>query len=480
MNIYEKIFIKSPVALLLVNNERKICLANDAAEALFEYSKEVLLDAKIDILIPDSSKSIHPDYVTQYFKNPFPRRMGVGLDLHGKKKSGDTFPIEVGLNPLDDDGELLVMASIIDITERVKAEEKFRSAVEAAPNSMLMVNSKGVIVLVNEQTESLFGYPRSELLGKPIEMLVPDKVKEMHPTFVQYYIKNPTPRSMGAGRDLFGQKKNGEQFPVEIGLRPVFAREDTYIISSVIDLTEREAAKKRLIEKNEELQQFSYRTSHDLKQPLVNISHLSHFALEDIKNEQIDSAINNINKIHHSAKTLKRLLDDIFSLTKVDFIKEESVEFDFQQFLDTCLVELDIQLADSKVKFITNFNHTRSLIVQHTRLKQILNNLISNAVKYSHREKSQQFVKLNTFNDNHFFYIQVQDNGLGIPSDKIASVGNMFVRLHHNHCEGSGLGLYLVKTHIDRLNGEMSIDSAVNQGTTVTLKFMLPEKTVGK
>jgi PAS domain S-box-containing protein len=181
--------------------------------------------------------------------------MGAGRDLYGLRKDGVEFPVEIGLNPVSSDNEELVLASIIDITERKRAEERFRRVVESAPNAIILVGGGGLITMVNSQTEKLFGYSREELVGGPIELLVPERFRAGHPMQRDSFFARPSVRSMGAGRDLYGRRKDGREFPVEIGLNPIHSDEGPLVLASVIDITERKRADADMRGMLDELQQ---------------------------------------------------------------------------------------------------------------------------------------------------------------------------------------------------------------------------------
>lgn len=140
---------------------------------------------------------------------------------------------------------------MVDLGDRNRSDERFRLAVEAAPNAMVMVNHEGKIILVNSQTEKLFGYGREELIGQSIEMLAPETSRVTHPTLRGEYLAHAQTRPMGAGRDLLAQHKNGTQFPVEIGLNPMETEDGTWVLSSIVDITERKRAEAALRESEE-------------------------------------------------------------------------------------------------------------------------------------------------------------------------------------------------------------------------------------
>ena len=155
-------------------------------------------------------------------------------------------PIEIGLNPIHTDEGVFVLANIIDITERRRAEEQFRVVVEASPNAILMVNSEGRITLVNNQTEKLFGYTRRELIGQRMEMLTPERYRREHPQLRSSFFLHPSTRAMGAGRDLYGRRKDGTEVPIEIGLNPINTSDGMYVLASIIDISERKRREEQL------------------------------------------------------------------------------------------------------------------------------------------------------------------------------------------------------------------------------------------
>ena len=165
--------------------------------------------------------------------------MGAGRDLYGLRKDGTEVPIEIGLNPLRTNEGAHVLASIIDITERKRSEERLLHVIEAAPNAMIMVNADGQIVLVNTQTESSFGYSREELLAMRVEELLPDRFRPKHESFRKGFFARLDRREMGAGRELFGRRKDGTEIPIEIGLNPLQTEEGDFVLASIIDITER-------------------------------------------------------------------------------------------------------------------------------------------------------------------------------------------------------------------------------------------------
>ncbi|MGZ8845297.1 MAG: PAS domain S-box protein [Pyrinomonadaceae bacterium] len=237
----------SPSAILMANADGLITLVNTQTEKLFGYQRAELLGQKMEMLVPVRYEAAHPEHRSGFFTNPSVRAMGAGRDLYGRRKDGNEVPIEIGLNPIETEEGRFVIASIIDITERKRAEERFRVVVEASPSAILMVNAEGVITLVNNQTEKLFGYGRAELLGQKMEILVPERYRETHPEHRENFRQQPSTRAMGAGRDLFGRRKDGSEIPIEIGLNPISTDEGLVVLASIIDITQRKKGEEKLL-----------------------------------------------------------------------------------------------------------------------------------------------------------------------------------------------------------------------------------------
>ncbi|HEV7745396.1 MAG TPA: PAS domain S-box protein [Pyrinomonadaceae bacterium] len=243
----------APNAMIMANDQGQITLVNRQTELLFGYARTELLGQPLEVLIPERYHAAHPGHRVGFFQKPSTRAMGVGRDLYGRRKDGTEVPIEIGLNPLKTPEGSFVLASIIDITERKRDEERLRLVVEAAPNAMIMANEQGQITLINKQTEQLFGYSRTELLGQLVEILLPQRYSAAHPEHRKGFFRDPSTRAMGAGRDLYGRRKDGTEVPIEIGLNPIKTPDGVFVLASIIDITARKQAEETLRRSQEQL-----------------------------------------------------------------------------------------------------------------------------------------------------------------------------------------------------------------------------------
>ncbi len=238
----------APDAILITDPQGLIQLVNIQALRLFGYERSELIGQPMDRLVPEAARALQSQHRAAFAANPRSQDLlDQRFELPGLRSNGSQFPSEVALSPLHTQDGLLTIHSIRDITERKRAEAKFRGLLESAPDAMIIVNQRGLIELVNAQAVTLFGYSRQELLGLPLENLVPKRLRQAHLQHRNHYHADPQPRRMGLGsQDLLALRKDGSEFPTEINLSPLETDRGTLYISSVRDVTERRLIERRL------------------------------------------------------------------------------------------------------------------------------------------------------------------------------------------------------------------------------------------
>lgn len=226
----------------------------------------------------------------------------------------------------------------------------------------------------------------------------------------------------------------------------------------------------RLKSANEELSQFAYRTSHDLKAPLITVQGLARAISEDIRDQNYNDVERNAILIEKNVRKLEVLVVDILNLAKADLLTTKNEKIDLAEIIADIRATLSMVYVDANVNIEVECNHSIDFLESKTRVTQVLENLISNGIKYCDIEKPHRFVKVTTAEDDTHLIITVEDNGLGIPSKFKDRVYNMFERFHQNVSMGSGLGMYIVKKHIDKMDASIDFVSS-DAGTKFEVRF---------
>lgn len=484
-----------PDAIAIVNKEGRIVLINAQAEEMFGYSREELRGRSIEILMPDRYKAGHLSFRAGYFLEPRVRAMGAGLELYGLRRDGAEFPVEISLSPLETEDGVFAISAIRDITERKTAEAKFRGLLESAPDAMVIVDSRGTIVLVNAQTEKLFGYKRGELLGQPIEVLVPDHFKAGHAGFRDGYSLDPRTRGMGVGRDLYARRFDGTSFPAEISLSPLETQEGVLVMAAVRDITEQRKAQEEIRKKNLELEEQNRRVeeanrlkseflanmSHELRTPLNSIIGFSEF-LADRKPGPLNAKQQEyLGDILNSGRHLLQLINDILDLSKVESGKMHVTPERFS--LSDAIGEVCAVIRPTAKKRGISLGVDLApdlppVTLDLQKFKQILYNLLSNGVKFTGDGGSVDIMTA-PVNGGSRFKVQVTDTGIGIKAEDLPKLFNEFTQLDSSpgrRYEGTGLGLVLTKKLVELQNGRITVESVFGAGSTFTVTLPVKAK----
>ncbi len=466
---FQLIVESSPNAIVLVNKEGKIAYINSQTEKLFGYIRSELIGQPVELLIPERFSNHHKAFRDLFFQIPSVRVMGAGRELFALRKNKSEFPIEIGLNPVITVDGTLVLASIIDITERKKAEERFRLVVESAPNAMILVNSEGTITLVNDQTEKLFGYERKELIGNKLELLIPNRFRGHHPNHRNTFFLKPQTRSMGAGRDLFALKKDGNEVQVEIGLNPIETTEGQMVLASIIDITERkiqEQIVKRHAEleaKNKELEQFAYIASHDLQEPLRTISNYMKVFEEDYNTVLDDNALRYLQSVNNATTRMSKLVKALLDYSRLGRNKQ-LVLVDGKKIINDVIADLETIIKTTGTTI--EVGEVTKIDAYEVEVRQLFQNLITNAIKF--RKKDVPCViKINLERIKDKWKFSVSDNGIGIAPEHFERIFFIFQRLNPiDLYEGYGIGLANCKKIVELHEGEIWVESVLGEGST--------------
>jgi PAS domain S-box-containing protein len=449
----------SPSGMVLIDPGGKIILVNGEVERLFGYRRDELIGQPVEILVPERLRDGHRRERDVFRVHPEARRIA-NREVFGRCKDGTEIPIEVGLNPIPTRDGLLVLSVIVDITERRHAQEMFRLAVEASPSAMVMLDRSRVLMMVNTEVERLFGYRREELVGKPVDIIVPERYRPECRQLLEDFMADPKARRIGGGRDLFGQRKDGSEFPVEVGLNPIRLGDEVLILSVIVDISERERAERLKDE-------FVSTVSHELRTPLTSIA-ASLGLLAGSADANLPPAAKRLITIAQSnSQRLVRLINDILDIEKIE---SGEVVFDLRPVEVRSLVDQAIEvnraLADSYgVRLRLEKSPDCEVYADPDRLTQVVTNLLSNAIKYSPRD-AEVVVAIEQRGDR--IRMSVRDHGPGIPQSFRSRIFEKFAQADAadgRQKGGTGLGLSIVKQIVQRLGGEVGFADAPGGGT---------------
>lgn len=428
-----------PTGIIIAKANGEICYLNAESERLFGYTRQELLGKSIDLLLPERFSHGHAQLRQAYFNSPTPRYMGAGRELFGMRKDKSEFPLEIGLRPIKSDDEQLVIATIVDITARKQSDERFAKVIEASPYGQLLVDEHGIIQLINPALLNMFGYDNNELIGKSMDILLPERYRENHAKLREGYAQKPSLRAMGSGRDLTGRHKNGTEIPIEIGLNPVTTSSGKLTLAAVVDITERKRLELSLKQANAHLEEFTYVASHDLKSPLRGISDLVEWIAEDFTTETPASTIKNVDRIKIRIGKMERLVDDLLVYARAGKRAKDSSSIDIKDLINN-IIELHPLPDNFAIETVISLDRLQASRIP---LETVLRNLYTNAIK--HHDGISPKITIKAEASGNFCLFSVCDNGPGIPEAAHERVFRLFQTLNASERAGSGIGLALVK-----------------------------------
>ena len=451
----------APNGVALTTADGCIMLINAELERMFSYTRGELLGRTIEQLVPERFRPGHAMLRTGDWEDAQPRAMGNGRELFGLRADGTEFPIEIGLSALRTPGRMLVVETIVDISGRKRLERMFQRMVEAAPCGMVMIDARGRIMLVNPQAELMFGYARTELIGNALEMLLPERFVAAHASHRSAFAAAPSIRQMGVGRDLTARRKDGTEFPVEIGLNPVPGEEGGLVLAAVTDITRRKTMELELQQANANLEEFSYAASHDLKSPLRGIADLIEWIVEDLGDRQTPEVARNFRRVGDRIGRLEQIIDDLLIYARAGITSTDVALVE-----PRALIEGVLELQPPPPGFrISVRADAEPFVTTKTPLEAVLRNLIGNAVKHHDRQAGN--VEIHVEDAGRYCVFTVSDDGPGIPLAAHERVFRMFQTLSPANRGGAGMGLALSKRFVETHGGRIALESADDvRGTT--------------
>lgn len=352
----------------------------------------------------------------------------------------------------------------MNVNIKVSAEKRFENILELAPDSIIIVNSKNIIELVNIQTEKLFGYTKTELIGKKIDILIPERHRINHEQYVTEYLKNPKVRLMGKGLELNGIRKDGSEFPVEISLSPMITDQGIWVSAAVRDISERKIAELKLKKYSNEMEQIVYIASHDLREPLLTIKNYFKILIEEeIKQELSADAKKYKDIIINASNRMEVLIKEILAYTRLN----REIPFDqvdCNELLTQVIEDLSASINSSKAAI--HIDNLPTIKANATALKLVFQNIINNSIKFRKIDEPLK-IDISCRKIHNGWEFRINDNGIGMEGKNTDKIFKMFQKLHsHHEFEGTGIGLAHCKKIVDLHNGKIWVESELGSHST--------------
>jgi PAS domain S-box-containing protein len=449
-------FSAAPNGFLVVDAAGTIVAANAALEAMFGHASGGLNGQPVDSLLPQALQGVHAGLRAQFLAAPVPRAMGAGRLLHARHRDGHEFPVEIGLNPLPASGAAsgpLVLASVVDVSERLALEWAFRGLFDASPYGLAIVDDTGLIVMANAVLAQSLGYTPAQLAGQPLAMLLPERYRDHHVALMAGYHGTGESRMMGQGRDLTALHADGREVPVEIGLSRVRWQRRAMTLAAVSDISLRKRLELELRQANANLEEFSYVASHDLRSPLRGIADLVEWIGEDLGSQAPAAVRRNLERIGHRIGRMDRLMDDLLSYARAGRAATDFTTVELERLVRGILemqppppgLRIELALA------VEPFQATR------VPLETALRNLLANAVK--HHDRPDGLVRVQARHADSLCLIEVIDDGPGVPAAAQARIFKLFQTATAAERGGSGIGLALTKRVVEVHGGRIELES---------------------
>ncbi len=469
--------------IIIIDDRGVIQDFNPACVTLFGYTPDEAIGQNVKVLMPENYAREHDQYLKNYQDTGKAKIIGIGREVRGRHKNGSEFPMELSVGAIDDATISGHYVGIIrDVTERKVAEERFKtqtqhlkSVIDTAVDGIILINKRGLITDFDPACEALFGYEVKNVIGQNVKMLMPDHYAREHDQYLQNYHDTGKAKIIGIGREVTGRRKDGSEFPMELSvgeITDVTVNGDYVgVIRNITAKKEAEAVKERLINaltrSNQELDEFAYIASHDLKEPLRGLFNNAMFLEEDCGEMLDESAIARLARMRKLAERMENLIDNLLYYSRLGRQELAIMSTNLNQVIDEISSMIE-GLIEEKNVVISITSPLPSIVCDRQKVTEVFRNLITNAIKYNDKKIKEIEIDFHrTFNGKNDV-ISVKDNGIGIDDEFHHDIFTIFKRLNveDDSVKGYGVGLTFVKKIIDRHGGEIWLESEVGAGTT--------------
>jgi len=477
---------ENPDACILTSADGRVRFWNRGAEEVFGYAAAEALDQSLLDLVLQKSDL---EAAREKFQQTAAGAPAV-WECAARRKDGLLIYVDLSLKTVrrPEAGIDLMSVTAKDVTPLKVArdanllEAKYRGLLDSTPDAIIMVNTTGRIVLLNGQAEEVFGYPRRDLIGQPVEILLPERFRGGHVGYRGNFLSQPRARPMGAGLELFGLRRDGVEFPVEISLSPLETEVGTLVMSAIRDITERKIQERRVQEANRLKSEFVANMSHELRTPLNGIIGFSEFLIDEKPGPLNPKQREYLHDILESGRHLLQLINDVLDLSKIEAGKMtlSPERFSVSEAMGEALTVIDAMAQEKGIDIRTAIDpQLGKVTLDRAKFKQVLYNLLSNAVKFTDDGGEVRIRAARSGPDR--FQVQVADTGIGIRREDFSRLFAAFEQLESGadrRFQGTGLGLALTKRIVELQRGTIAVDSEVGKGSTFTVELPLAAEEV--
>lgn len=463
------VFINAlPVGVLIVDSDGRIRLANTQLLSMLGYEHDTLAGQPVEMLVPEALREGHAGLRTGFSASPQQRPMGDGKRLHARRSDGILLPVEIGLAPLESSQGPLYMATVVDMSQRDRLQGELSALIDSTPMGIAVIDASGRIRRLNQRGAEMFGYEVAELIGQPLDLLIPERHRAAHEGHRVDYLANPEPRFMGKGRDLTGLHRDGTEFPVEVGLNLFDDGATPAVVATINDITDRKYAEQALRQANADLDEFTYVASHDLKSPVRGIGSLLEWIEEDLGNDIPADVRHNLDRARIRVERMQQLIDDLLVYSRAGRVRDAFEDTDLDRLIDEIL-----DTAPPPEGFrIRRDLEVSQISTSRTPLATVLRNLIGNAIK--HHDRDQGEVSLRVRRQGAYLVFEVCDDGPGVPASAHDRICKLFQTLSGSPDQPrSGIGLAVSKRLVQAHGGTLTIESNDNERGSI-FRFTWP------
>lgn len=338
-----------------------------------------------------------------------------------------------------------------------ESRKRLAAIIDTAVDGFITIDDRGTILSTNPACEKIFGYAAQEMLHQNIRMLMPPPYHDEHDQYLANYKRTGEAKVIGIGREAEGQRKDGSTFPLDLSIARIDLDHQVIYSGIVRDISERKAHERDILDANAELEEFSYRTSHDLRSPIASSLGLIAIADDMIRQGAGTQELQPVlTRIDRSFRKLDHLIQNIIYLTRAKMMDEPDVPIAVAAAVRDTVERLHHSDGSRRSTVHIDIPETMVINKKLSRIQIILDNLLSNAVKYHDPAEASPdvFVRASTVKGR--FVLSVADNGIGIPPESETQLFQMFKRFHPQHAQGSGLGLYILRKSVEHLGGTVA------------------------